>query len=289
MRALHIKLVRNLWAMKGQGLAIAAVVATGVAMYVMSLTALESLRLSQHSVYQNQRFAQVFANLKRAPESLADRLRDTPGVATVDTRVQAPVNIQIPGFEDPITGLALSVPDGRQPELNRLYLREGQLPQAGRDEQVVISEAFAEAHALQPGHHLSVVINGRYQRLLITGLALSPEYIYQIRPGDLFPDYARYGIIWMNRSALEAAYGMDGAFNSVSATLSLQGGAQQVIAHFDQLLQPWGGLGAYQREDQISHHYLQQELMSIEAMAMPPATGIATHCHHGSWSSFETR
>lgn len=268
MRALHIKLVRNLWAMKGQGLAIAAVVATGVAMYVMSLTALESLRLSQHSVYQNQRFAQVFANLKRAPESLADRLRDTPGVATVDTRVQAPVNIQIPGFEDPITGLALSIPDGRQPELNRLYLREGQLPQAGRDEQVVISEAFAEAHALQPGHHLSVVINGRYQRLLITGLALSPEYIYQIRPGDLFPDYARYGIIWMNRSALEAAYGMEGAFNSVSATLSLQGGAQQVIAHFDQLLQPWGGLGAYQREDQISHHYLQQELMSIEAMAL---------------------
>lgn len=268
MRALNIKLLRNLWTLKGQGIAIAAVIATGVAMYVMSLTALESLRLSQNSVYQNQRFAHLFANLKRAPESLAERLRDIPGVATLETRVQAPLNIQMPGFDDPITGLALSIPDGSQPQLNRLYLRAGQLPEPNRDEQVVISEAFAEAHQLAPGDPLPVVINGRYQRLLITGIALSPEYIYQIRPGDLFPDYARYGILWMNRSALEAAYGMDGAFNNVTATLSPRYSSDRVIEAIDLVLAPWGGLGAYDREDQISHRYLEQELTSIEGMAL---------------------
>ncbi|ARU26184.1 ABC transporter permease [Cellvibrio sp. PSBB006] len=267
MRALNIKLLRNLWTLKGQGLAIAAVIATGVAMYVMSYTALESLRLSQQSVYQSQRFAQVFANLKRAPEAVAQQLRDIPGVATLETRVQAPLNIRMAGFDEPITGLAISIPDADQPQLNRLFLRQGQLPSDYRDDQVLVSEAFAEAHLLKPGDHLAVVINGRYQALLVSGIALSPEYIYQIRPGDLFPDFSRYAIVWMNRTALEAAFGMDGAFNNVVLTLSPGFNYASVISNLDQLLEPWGGLGAYEREDQISHRYLEQELKQIEVMA----------------------
>src|SRR5690606_5349527 len=125
-----------------------------------------------------------------------------------------------------------------------------------------------EAHGLEPGDRLAVVINGRYQRLLISGIALSPEYIYQIRPGDIFPDFSRYAILWMNRNALEAAFGMDGAFNNLAATLSSGYHSAGVIAALDLLLEPWGGLGAYDREDQVSHRYLEQELMSIEAMAV---------------------
>ncbi|WP_111640493.1 ABC transporter permease [Marinimicrobium alkaliphilum] len=268
MRALTLKLLRNLWQLKGQGAAIATVIAIGVAMYVMSFTSLESLRASQHSVYQNQRFAHVFAHLKRAPESMAERLRDIPGVATLETRVQAPINIQMPDFDEPITGMALSIPDGRQPQLNRLYLRAGQLPEAGRDEQILVSEAFADAHQLQPGDRLAVVVNGRYQRLLISGIALSPEFIYQIRPGEIMPDFARYGIVWLNRNALEAAFNMDGAFNSAVLSLSPGYSAGGVIAALDQLLEPWGGTGAYSRDDQLSHRYLEEELTQLETMAL---------------------
>lgn len=268
MRALHIKLLRNLMQLKSQGLAIAAVIAIGVAMYVMSITALESLHLSRESVYQTQRFAHVFANLKRAPESLAERLHELPGVANLETRVQAPINIQLPEFADPIIGIAISIPDGQQPQLNRLFLRAGQLPESGRNDQILISEAFAEAHNLQPGDRLPIVINGRYQRLLITGIALSPEYIYQIRPGDLFPDFARYAIVWMNRNALEAAFNMEGAFNNLVITLSPGARPQGVIAGLDLLLEPWGGLGAYSRDDQLSHRYLDEELKQIETMAI---------------------
>lgn len=268
MRALHIKLLRNLMQLKSQGLAIAIVIAIGVAMYVMSMTALESLHLSRESVYQTQRFAQVFANLKRAPESLAERLRNLPGVANLETRVQAPINIQMPGFTDPIIGIAVSIPDGQQPQLNRLFLRAGQLPESGRNDQILVSEAFAEAHNLQPGDRMPVVINGRYQSLLITGIALSPEYIYQIRPGDLFPDFARYAIVWMNRNALEAAFNMEGAFNNLVLTLSPGAAPQGVISGLDLLLEPWGGLGAYSRDDQLSHRYLEEELKQIETMAI---------------------
>lgn len=268
MRALHIKLLRNLWSMKGQGLAIAAVIATGVAMFVMSITASESLYLSQQSVYRSQQFAEVFASVKRAPESLIEQVRNLAGVALVETRVQAPLRIQIPAFAEPISGLALSIPDGHQPQLNQLFFRAGGLPDPERDDQLVVSEAFAQAHQLQPGDSLAVIINGRYQTLQITGIALSPEFIYQIRSGDLFPDFSRYAIVWMNRTALEAAFDMGGAFNNLVLSLAPGSRPEPVIAALDVLLEPWGGGGAYDRDEQISHRYLVQELAQLEAMAI---------------------
>ncbi|WP_331346582.1 ABC transporter permease [Cellvibrio sp. UBA7661] len=268
MRALQRKLLRNLWGMKGQGLAIAAVIATGVAMFVMSLTALDSLNLSQQSVYRSQQFAEVFASVKRAPESLLERLQQLPGVAIAETRVQAPLRIQMPAFAEPITGLALSIPDGQQPLLNQLYFRAGGLPDSARDDQLVVSEAFAEAHQLKPGDQLALIINGRYQNLQVAGIALSPEFIYQIRPGDLFPDFSRYAIVWMNRRALEAAFDMDGAFNNLVISLAPGSRPEPVIAAVDLLLEPWGGLGAYDRDEQMSHRYLTQELAQLKAMAI---------------------
>ena len=268
MRTLNRKLLRNLWSLRGQGAAIAMVIATGVAMFVMSLVALDSLRLTQQAVYQQQRFADVFADLKRAPESLAERLSALPGVATLETRVRAPVKIEISDFPEPVTGHIISLPDGDQPQLNRLYFTEGSLPEAGRADQVVISEAFAEAHTLSPGDSLPVIINGRYQRLEIVGLALSPEFIYQIRPGDLFPDFQRYALLWMNRSAVAAAFGMEGAFNSVTLTLAPAYHPEPLIERLDLLLAPWGGLGAHDREQVVSHHYLQEELIQLETMAI---------------------
>ncbi len=268
MRALQRKLLRNLWGMKGQGLAIAAVIATGVAMFVMSLTALDSLNLSQQSVYRSQQFAEVFASVKRAPESLLERLQQVPGVAIAETRVQAPLRIQMPAFAEPITGLALSIPDGQQPLLNQLYFRAGGLPDSARDDQLVVSEAFAEAHQLKPGDQLALIINGRYQNLQVAGIALSPEFIYQIRPGDLFPDFSRYAIVWMNRRVLEAAFDMDGAFNSLVISLAPGSRPEPVIAAVDLLLEPWGGLGAYDRDEQMSHRYLTQELTQLKAMAI---------------------
>ncbi len=267
MRALHRKLLRNLWTLKAQGLAIAFVVAGGVAMFVMSLAAVDSLRRTQHEFYVEHRFADVFADLKRAPESLAERLRAVDGVAVLETRVRAPVRLQLAGYADPVTGLAISIPDGAQPLLNRLFLREGKLPDPASDDQVVVNEAFAEAHGLRPGARIGMVVNGRLQSLTVVGTGLSPEYVYQIRPGDLFPDYARYAVLWMNRTALAAAFGMEGAFNNVVATLSPGASAARVTDAFDLLLAPHGGLLAYDRALQTSHRYLAQELEQLDAMA----------------------
>jgi putative ABC transport system permease protein len=267
MRTLNVKLMRDLWALGGQTAAIGIVIAAGVMVLIIAVTSLDALALSKDRFYQSNQFTDVFADLKRAPELVAERLRQIPGVNLVETRVQAPVRLEVPGFDDPVRGLLLSVPDGHQPSLNRLHLREGGLPESGRADQVVVSEPFSEAHGLRPGDALLAIIQGRLERLIISGVALSPEFIYQLGPADLMPDHERYGVFWMNRRALAHAFGMDGAFNNVVLTLQANALEAAVIDAVDQILAPYGGIGAYGREDQVSHRFLTEELNQLSVMA----------------------
>lgn len=267
MSALDRKMLRDLWRLRGQALAIALVIASGVATLVMSLSTLDSLRSTQHAYYTEQRFADVFASLKRAPERLRLRLEAIPGVEKVETRVIAAINVDVPDYPDPVTGLLVSIPDSGPPLINALYLRQGRLVEPGRDDEVIISDAFAEAHGMVPGDRLAVVINGRRKRLTVVGVALSPEHILQVKPDSFIPDFERYGIFWMGRTPLATAYDMDGAFNDAVLTLSANAREADVLERVDLLLEPYGGFGAYGRTDQLSHRYLSEEFKQLERMA----------------------
>ncbi|MFP5304370.1 MAG: ABC transporter permease, partial [Gammaproteobacteria bacterium] len=225
---------------------------------------MRSLADTQREFYREGRFADVFVSLRRAPRSLETRLRTLPGVLRVETRVASAALIDVAGFADPVAAQVLSLPEGRG-GLNRLYLRAGRLPEGERE--IAVNEAFAEAHGLRPGDALRVNLSGTVRSLRITGIALSPEFVYLIRPGDMFPDFKRYGVLWMAREPLEAAENMDGAFNS--ALLSLQPGArvQPLVEALDRMLEPYGSSGAIGRSDQTSHRYLSEEMTQLRAQA----------------------
>lgn len=267
MRALNRKLWRDLWEMRGMVLAIALVQVGGIATFVMSLSTYDTLLIARDGYYREQRFADAFALLKRAPESVIGRLQAIPGVERVQTRVVAAARLAVPGFDDPVIGTLVSVPEGRPPELNGLHLRRGRLVEAGRDDEVLVNDTFAGEHALQPGDHLTATINGRRKQLTIVGIAMSPEYMYAIAPGAVFPDFERYGILWMGRTALAAAYNMEGAFNGVSFRLAEGANVEDVIQRIDRVLSRYGGLGAFARSDQTSHRFLSEELKGLETMA----------------------
>lgn len=266
MRAIDRKLVRDLRRMWTQLLAIAAVIGAGVAVCITMLSALASLEGSRDAYYASSRFADAFASVKRAPESTAARLRDVPGVQAVETRVVADVTIDVPGLDEPAIGRLISIPDEGPPLLNTLLVREGEYPAIGRGDQVLASEAFANAHRLKPGDGVAAVINGRWRRLILTGVALSPEYVYSIRPGDLFPDDRRFGVFWMRRRDLAAALNLDGAFNDVAFRLRRGASAEDAIGRIDRALERYGGFGAYLRKDQTSVWYLQNELSQLANM-----------------------
>ena len=245
MTSLNKKLFRDLWSMKGQALAIGLVMASGASTFVMAISTRDSLEFTRVSYYAEKRFPDVFASLKRAPESLKGRLRAIPGVQQVETRVIAPANLEVEDYPDPVTGRLVSIPDFGEPLLNGLHLMRGRLPDSVRDDEVVVHDSFARAHEFEPGDRIVAVINGRRKRLRIVGIALSPEHVFPIQPGSFIPDDQSYGVMWMARTPIEAAYDMEGAFNDVSLSLAAGVQLEEVIDRVDELLDRYGGLGAY--------------------------------------------
>ncbi len=270
--ALKRKLLRDLWHMKSQAIAISLVIGCGVATFVMSVSTAMSMYRNQERFYEQFRFADVFVQLKRAPAPLATRLAAIPGVARVQTRVVAQVNLDVPGMSEPAQGSLVSIPDHPERGLNDLHLRLGRYPEAGSLPEVLLHESFAKAHNLRPGSSLHAIINGKRQQLRVAGVALSPEFIYTIRPGELLPDDMRYGVLWMRRSELEASFDMQGAFNNATIALLPGANASAVIKEVDALTAPQGGMGAYTREDQVSHRFVSDELTQLRAMASVPPT-----------------
>jgi len=246
-------------------LAIAVVMACGVAMFVTLRSMHGWLRGTQQGYYAEYGFADVFASARRAPLPVAADLAAIPGVAAVAPRVVMDVTLDLPGLDEPGTGRLVGVPDDRLPVLNGLHLRQGRYLEPGRADEVLVSAAFAAANGLQPGDSLAAVIGGRWQWLRVVGLALSPEYVYEIRGlGDLFPDNRRFGVLWIGQPALAAAFDLAGAFNDVSLRLAPGASEPDVIAAVDRILAPWGGGGAYGRADQVSDLFLTSEIEETE-------------------------
>ncbi len=266
--ALDRKLFRDLWRMRSMALAISVVVAAGIALLVASLTCFDTLERTRDSYYARAAFADVFASAKRVPRWVTPELARLPGVDRVATRVVAGVTLDVPGVSEPVNGRLISIPDRGRPALNDLTLRSGRWPDPERAEETLVNERFAAAHGLEPGDAVFAVLNGRRQRLEIVGTALSPEFVYAIGGGDLIPDPRRFGIFWMTREHIATAFDMEGGFNDILLSLAEGAPAGPAITELDRLLEPYGGLGAIPRAQQVSNWYLQNELTGLRGMAL---------------------
>ena len=268
MTSLDRKLLRDLSNMKGQALAIVLVMACGVATFVMSMTTLRSLENSQETYYTRYRFADVFAHVKRAPDFVASEIADIPGVGWVQTRIVQDVTLDVPQMAEPVVGRIISWSPGGGAILNDLHLREGRLVEPGRTGEAVVNEGFALAHGLKPGDRVRAILNQRLQELQIVGIVLSPEYVLTIQGGESLPDDRRFGVFWMNYEDVAYAFDMYGAFNDVALALRPGASEPEVIRRLDLVLDRYGAIGAYGRQDQISHRFLSDEIRSLEGMGM---------------------
>lgn len=268
MRALDLKLIRDVGRMKGQMVAVGLVMACGLAMMIMARSLILSLETTRAAYYERNRFADVFCDLKRAPNAMRDRLAAIPGVAAVETRVVAAVRMDLPGLAEPADGTIISIPEGHPARLNALALRTGRYPEVGKANEVVIGEAFAKAHGFQPGDWIDVTLRGARERLIIVGIALSPEFVFEARPGEALPDNKRFGVFWMNERELATANDLDGAFNNVIVDVAPGGNNAAVMAGLDRLLEPYGGLIAYDRRDHASAKQLDDEIAMLNGMSI---------------------
>jgi putative ABC transport system permease protein len=262
------KLFRDLNRMKGQAIAVALVMACGLAMLTMARSLIHSLESTRREYYEAHRFAEVFAHLKRAPNSLAERVAEIPGVAAVQTGISIQATLDIAGLDEPASGTVLSLPDYGEPELNRLFLRAGNWLAPGSRGELLVGEAFAEANQLEPGDTVAMLLNGRRETFRVAGIVLSPEFIFESRPGAALPDNRTYGIFWMPYEEVAKAFDLYGAFNYLTLTLAPGATERPVIAALDRLLEPYGGRGAYGRADHPSHIRVTDEIRVLQTLSI---------------------
>jgi len=272
MHAVHRKLLRDLVRLWPQALAIALVLAAGAATLILGIGAYQSLAETRTAYYERNRFADIFADLTRAPKIVEDQIARIPGVASVETRIAKIALLDLPNLAEPASARFVSIPELHEQKLNLLHLRSGRLPLPGDEHEVVVSEPFAKANHFAIGSTFQAILNGRKRSLHIVGTALSPEFIYTLGPYGLMPDDRRYGIVWMREKALAAAYDLTGAFSSVHVKLTRSASEPAVIERLDAILARYGGLGAYGRRDQTSHAFLDAELAQLKAISriLPP-------------------
>jgi putative ABC transport system permease protein len=268
MKALDIKLWRDLRRLRAQVATIAIVVAIGVAGFVGMFSVHESLQGSRDAFYRDNRLADVFAGVKRAPVHLRTRLAALDGVAEVKLDVVFDAQIDLPGVEPPVTGRFIGVDLARlhaaRQGLNALTLKRGRWPERGSALEALVSDRFATARGLKPGDAVHAILNGRRERVHLVGTVASPEYVFATRGGA--PDDQAFGIWWVDAARMTEAFDMQGAFNQVS--LRLHGGvaAAPVLQAVDGLLEPYGANGAVGREQQLSAKIVADELAQLKVM-----------------------
>jgi putative ABC transport system permease protein len=252
------KLARDLWHARGQVLTIALVVASGIAAFSASLSTYESLKRMQADYYASARFAHVFAAARRVPLSIAPRALEVPGVAEVEATLSYDVQLELPGRIEPTVGRMIALPEHGQPAMNRLTLMAGRWVALPESNEVLVHQTFAEKRGLVPGSTLQALLNGKRETLLVVGIVLSPEYIFPAAHG--VGDDTSFGVFWIGRKRLAAAFNMEGAFNRLAVRTSHGTAEAAVIDRLDRLLEPYGSTGAFARDEQPSHKAITQEI-----------------------------
>jgi putative ABC transport system permease protein len=265
---LNRKLWRDLGRMKGQAVAVALVMGCGLAMMIMARSLIHSLESTRREYYEANRFAEVFVQLKRAPNAIAARVGELSGVVAVQAGISIQVTLDVPGLDEPASGLVRSLPEAEPQQLNRLFLRSGKWLEPGAVNEVLVGEAFASANQLTPGQTIAMLLNGKRQELRIAGIVLSPEFIFESRPGAALPDNRTYGIFWMPYKEVARAFDLDGAFNYLTLTLAPGASQRPIVAAIDHLLTPYGGRGAFGREDHPSHIRVSDEIRVLRTISV---------------------
>jgi putative ABC transport system permease protein len=272
LSSLDRKLLRDLKRQRMQAIAISAVLACGVSLFVMATGMYDSLERARDTYYETSRMADVAVSVVRAPNPVARELGALPGINALEARVSGVGLLDLEGKSDPVSARFVSLPPDRRPRVNDIVLREGRWPNPSRENEVLINEAFAEANFLTPGERLRAVIYGRQRVLEIVGVASSPEFVFAVAPGAMLPEPERFGVLWMGREALGRAFDLDGAFNDVVLRLAPGADMRATLDAIDAHLARHGGRGAYGRDRMLSAQFLADELTSLRTMAsiLPP-------------------
>lgn len=274
MRVLTKKLWRTVRSTRGQFFAVTAVVMVGITIYISMATTSYNMTRSRDTFYREYNFADYYFHVIRAPQGVIRQIEAVPGVVKATGRIQKDVPV-IKENGERATARLTSYPLPMETEVNRLLLLSGRLfekyPESGGGE-VLLDPKYAAANRLAPGDTVTVVAEGRQVPLTVTGTATSPEFIYVIQDAaNWIPEPETFGIFMVPHNQAEQVLNLSGQVNQVLVKTAPGADEEKVAEAVEAILEPYGNLAAYPRNDQMSASVLQGELdqLAVESFFLP--------------------
>ncbi|MFT5729346.1 MAG: putative ABC transport system permease protein [Desulforhopalus sp.] len=269
MNTLNQKLCRDIWHSRYLILAVSAIIAVGIGCFVGMLSAAKNLEFARSNYYSSSRLADFWIDLKKAPVEEVRRLSRLSGVSETRERIQFQVVLDLPDAEKPVSALLLSMPDRHAPTINNIIVRKGTYFTNNRSNEVIVSEKFANARKIEPGDTITAVLNNQKKDLIVTGIAISAEFVYMASPGSMIDEPGSYGLLFIKRSFAEDIFGFNGACNSVVGLLApeLREHPKEIVEELSDRLAPYGVFIGLPRSEQFSPMVLDGEMKQLVNLA----------------------
>lgn len=269
MKMLHRKLIRDLYKSRWLLLAITSIIAVGVMCYVSMQSAYHNLSAAQKSYYRRCRMADIWVDLKKAPVSAAQDVKQIPGVLEAETRIQFSATIDLPDVVKPVNSFVLALPDRRTPVMNDIILQRGSYFTSHRMNEAIVNEAFAQAHGLLPGDSIRLLLNNRSEEFYLVGTGISSEFTYLLGPGELVPDPANFGVVYIKHSYAEELFDFEGAANCILARTGELSASDmsEVTRKIEGRLDSYGVFAVTPLKRQPSNQFLTGEIDGLGAFA----------------------
>jgi len=267
-----LKLRRDILASRWQFLAVAVVIALGVAIFIGAYGSYQNLRSSYDRTYDQLRMADLWFEVADAPAGVAQEVAAVEGVAAAEGRLVEELPVVLPkAGPERMLGRFVTLPSERRAEVNDIKVTNGEYFSPGSDEpQVLLEKGFADFHDAQPGDMLQLIVaEDETVDFRVAGVAASPEYLWVAKSErDLFTLPSTFGIVFVPHDQLSELLGHRGQINEV--TLRLENGADEVAVRgeVETLLAPYDLGRVIDREHQLGNRLLQLDLEGFEALAL---------------------
>jgi len=267
------KLIRQIGRTRGQFASLVAVVAIGIAVYVLMTASYGELHDSLDRYYREYRFGDLLVQVRRAPASVVDVIRGIDGVAAAEGRLMFDARMEVPkspgndGKHTSIKGRIVGVPDVGTVSVNDVKVLSGRRPLKGTAE-ALVDPQFTTAHGLVAGDSLTVYVSGKAAGLKVSGIATSPEFTYATsNPSELYPDPSSFGVLFMSQYDAASLYGYQGEINQVLVKYGSSADTSATRVAIERALDKYGRIASLERKDQFSHVVISQKIESIRTIS----------------------
>jgi len=253
-----------------QFLGMAAIIAVGISFYIGFNTMLVNLHHTQDVFYADNNFADHYFYVVKAPEAVVKQVENVDGIKKATGRIQKDIPVlKDDGSRATVRLTSYSLP--LEIEVNRIQILEGRYFQkypGGGAFEVMIDPAFFTTNHINFGDTLDLIAENHKYPVTIVGTAAGPEFSYPMKDSsNLITDYNTFGIMMMPHNQAQKVLNLPGQINQVIVQFVPGADIDAAVKSINTILEPYGSLMDFPRQDQSSHAVLDAKLDGIESVS----------------------